>query len=73
MRHGSPRLNEVGSATGFPKETMIPQKASMRPGSGEEIVYRRELLRVKHLGYDPPEDYVIWTSRNEPLADHDIK
>jgi hypothetical protein len=34
MRHGSPRLNEVGSATGFPKEMMIPQKASIRPGSG---------------------------------------
>lgn len=24
--------SEVGSATGFPKQTIIPQKASIRPG-----------------------------------------
>lgn len=40
---------------------------------GEEIVYRRELQRVRRLGYSPAEQYVIWTSRNDPLADHDIQ
>lgn len=40
---------------------------------GEEVVYRRELKRVQSLGYEPPEKYVIWTSRNDSMADHDIQ
>jgi Domain of unknown function (DUF3883) len=37
---------------------------------GEELVYREELKRVRSLGY--PESRVIWTSRSNPAADHDI-
>jgi hypothetical protein len=37
---------------------------------GEELVYREELKRVRALGY--PESRVIWTSKSDPLADHDI-
>ena len=40
---------------------------------GEEIVYRAELERVRQLGYEPPEDYVIWVSKSQPGADHDIR
>ena len=40
---------------------------------GEELVYRSELERVRRLGYEAPERYVIWTSRNDAGADHDIR
>ena len=40
---------------------------------GEELIYRQELERVRSLGYGAPEKLVIWTSRNEPGADHDIR
>lgn len=40
---------------------------------GEELVYRQELERVRKLGYEKPEKIVIWTSRNDPFADHDIR
>ena len=32
-----------------------------------------ELKRVREFGYEEPERYVIWTSRDEPGADHDIR
>jgi len=37
---------------------------------GEELVYRAELKRVDTLGY--PEARVVWTSKSNPAADHDI-
>ncbi len=37
---------------------------------GEEIVYRLEIERVRILGI--PEDKVIWVSKDNPTADHDI-
>lgn len=40
---------------------------------GEELVYRMELQRVRDMGYANPEQYVIWTSHDEPGADHDIR
>jgi len=40
---------------------------------GEELVYRSELERVRSLGYEAPERYVIWISRNDAGADHDIQ
>ncbi len=40
---------------------------------GEELIYRMELQKVRELGYADPERYVIWTSRDEPGADHDIR
>ncbi|MBD9573697.1 DUF3883 domain-containing protein [Pseudomonas sp. PDM23] len=40
---------------------------------GEELIYRMELQKVRDMGYDEPERYVIWTSRSEPGADHDIR
>jgi len=40
---------------------------------GEELVYQMELERVREMGFAEPERYVIWTSRDEPGADHDIR
>ena len=40
---------------------------------GEALIYRQELDRVRALGFDPPEDYVVWVSRDNPGADHDIR
>lgn len=40
---------------------------------GEELVYRQELERLRQRGHERPEELVIWTSRNDPGADHDIR
>ena len=40
---------------------------------GEELIYRMELQKVRDMGYPEPERYVIWTSRDEPGANHDIR
>ena len=40
---------------------------------GEEIVYARELERVRAAGHEAPESHVTWVSRDEPTADHDIR
>jgi hypothetical protein len=40
---------------------------------GEELVYHSELQRVRSLGYEEPEKYVIWASRSDAGADHDIR
>jgi hypothetical protein len=39
---------------------------------GEALVYRAELERVRAMGFEHPEQYVTWTSQDDPLADHDI-
>ena len=46
------------------------QKVGVR---GEEIVYLAELERVRARGYEKPEDHVIWVSKFQPGADHDIR
>ncbi len=40
---------------------------------GEELVYLSELERVRDAGYEFPESHVIWVSRDDPTADHDIR
>jgi hypothetical protein len=49
------------------------ESASLFGRRGEELVYRMELQKVRDMGYAEPERYVIWTSRDEPGADHDIR
>lgn len=39
---------------------------------GEALVYQMELERVRKAGHPDPEAVVIWTSRTDPGADHDI-
>ena len=40
---------------------------------GEELVYLSELERIRDAGYESPESLVIWVSRDDPTADHDIR
>ncbi len=40
---------------------------------GEEIVYLREIERVRAAGLECPESSVIWVARDDPTADHDIR
>lgn len=49
------------------------ERASILGRHGEEFVYRMELQKVRDMGFAEPERYVIWTSRDEPGADHDIR
>lgn len=49
------------------------ERASLLGHRGEELVYRMELQKVRDMGYAEPERYVIWTSRDDPGADHDIR
>jgi hypothetical protein len=49
------------------------ERAGLVGRRGEELVYRMELQKVRDMGHAEPERYVIWTSRAEPGADHDIR
>ena len=50
-----------------------PQRDRLLGDRGEEIVYLRELERVRDAGYTSPESLVTWVSRDDPTADHDIR
>jgi hypothetical protein len=62
-----------GSGTWLPPTLAEVERAGLLGQRGEELIYRMELKRVSELGYEKPERYVIWTSRDEPGADHDIR
>lgn len=49
------------------------ERAGLLGRRGEELIYRMELQRVHEMGFEEPGRYVIWTSRDEPGADHDIR
>ena len=40
---------------------------------GEELIYRRELERVRRYGHGSPEEIVVWSSRTNTNSDHDIR
>ena len=40
---------------------------------GEEVVYLREIERLREAGYESPESLVTWVARDDPTADHDIR
>src|SRR3546814_4686 len=40
---------------------------------GEALVFRQEIERVRALGYENPNEHVIWVSQANPGADHDIR
>lgn len=61
------------SRTWLPPTPAETERASLLGRRGEELVYRMELKKVRDMGHDEPERYVIWTSRDEPGADHDIR
>lgn len=61
------------SRTWLPPTPAEMERASLLGRRGEELVYRMELQKVRDMGHDEPERYVVWTSRDEPGADHDIR
>lgn len=61
------------SGTWLPPTLVEVERAGLLGRRGEELIYRMELKKVREFGYDEPERYVIWTSRDEPGADHDIR
>lgn len=61
------------SGTWMPPTPAEVERAGLLGRRGEELIYRMELKRVREFGYEEPERYVIWTSRDEPGADHDIR
>lgn len=48
-------------------------RAGLLGQRGEALVYRLEIERVRAMGHAEPELFVIWTSRDQPGADHDIR
>ncbi|QYA04530.1 DUF3883 domain-containing protein [Rhizobium sp. B21/90] len=61
------------SGTWLPPTLAEVERAGLLGRRGEELIYRMELKKVREFGFDEPERYVIWTSRDEPGADHDIR
>jgi hypothetical protein len=72
-RGPSGRGGAGSSGAWLPPTPAEVERASLLGRRGEELVYRMELQKVRDMGYAEPERYVIWTSRDEPGADHDIR
>jgi hypothetical protein len=72
-RGPSGRSGSGSSGAWLPPTPADVERASLLGRRGEELVYRMELQKVRDMGYAEPERYVIWTSRDEPGADHDIR
>ncbi|MDD9994422.1 MAG: DUF3883 domain-containing protein, partial [Dehalococcoidia bacterium] len=60
-----------GSSGGW--SSRDPERDRLLGERGEEIVYLRELERVRDAGFESPESLVTWVSRDNPTADHDIR
>lgn len=72
-RGPSGRGGAGSSGAWLPPTPVEVERAGLVGRHGEELVYRMELQKVRDMGYAEPERYVIWTSRDEPGADHDIR
>lgn len=72
-----PRSSQSGASgwsRGWAPRTTSEMERDREVGlRGEELIYRMELERVRQAGHSNPESVVIWTSRNDPSADHDIR
>ena len=64
-----------GGSSGFwsPPTPEEVARAGLLGQQGEALVYRLEIERVRAMGHAKPERFVIWTSRDQPGADHDIR
>lgn len=67
--------SRVGGSSGnwLPPTPEEVARAGRLGERGEALVYRMELEGVRAMGYEEAERYVIWTSRDQPGADHDIR
>lgn len=58
--------------SGWSPRSPVEQEEDRELGErGEALIFREELKRARELGY--PESRVVWTSRTNPGADHDIQ
>jgi hypothetical protein len=74
LETGSSRSGWSGGSNGWAPRTIAEMERDREVGRrGEELVYRMEVERVRQAGHPDPESAVIWTSRNDPGADHDIR
>jgi hypothetical protein len=62
-----------GSSSWRPPDAYDVDRDQKVGARGEEIVYLAELERVRALGHERPEDHVVWVSKTQPGADHDIR
>lgn len=63
-----------GSSSGWLFRTAAEMDRDEKVGKrGEELVYRQEIERVRSMGHPEPETVVVWTSRFDSGADHDIR
>lgn len=70
---GPPGRGGGSSGVWLPPTPEEVERAGLVGLRGEELVYQMELEKVRAMGHPEPERYVIWTSRDEPGADHDIR
>jgi hypothetical protein len=71
-----PRAPSSGGGGGYgwtPRTSWELDRDAKLGTRGEELVYLEELERVRQRGHENPEAVVIWTSRSDPGADHDIR
>lgn len=65
-------LGSGGNAGGGNSSRRDPDWDQILGERGEEIVYLRELERVRGAGIKSPDSLVTWVSRDDATADHDI-
>jgi hypothetical protein len=64
------KITQPGGGNRLPRTPSEQQRDREIGHRAEELIYLREIERVTALGY--PAERVIWTSKRDPLADHDI-
>jgi hypothetical protein len=62
-----------GSSSWTPPNAVDVERDRMVGQRGEALAYLFEVERVRAMGYEKPEDVVVWTSRGDAGADHDIR
>jgi len=70
VRHA--RAGGLGGAGWTPPSPADDERERIVGQRGEELVYQLELARLRAAGHPDPENKVVWTSRSDPGADHDI-
>jgi hypothetical protein len=61
------------SSSWTPPNALDVERDRMVGQRGEALAYRLEIERVRAMGYEKPEEVVVWTSRGDAGADHDIR
>jgi len=70
---GVSRARGWGSSLWLPPSLEDVERDRKVGRRGEELAYALELDRVRALGFERPEDHVVWTSATDAGADHDIR